>query len=149
MARRLTVSEALQSVFELDVSSDESQLEEDPRFPLPVAFSDDETFSPPASPGPAGFVAYSTPPRSSVPVLVPAVENASATIDLWCDRQSNNLPVRSRLRPRLMETSPTQSVPPPHGRGHDRTNDGCGAGVCELQNYFRVGVIARNFISAS
>ena len=144
MARRLTVSEALQSVFELDVSSDESELEEDPRFPLPVAFSDDETFSPPASPGPAGFVAYSTPPRSSVPVLVPAVENASASVS---PTTSPTLPVRSRPCPHLMETSPTQSVPPPHGRGHDSTNDGCG--VCELQNYFRVGVTVRNFISAS
>ena len=110
MARRLTVSEALQSVFELDVSSDESELEEDPRFPLPVAFSDDETFSPPASPGPAGFVAYSMPPRSSVPVLVPAVENASASIS---PTTSPTLPVRSRPRPHLMETSPTQSAPPP------------------------------------
>ena len=110
MARRLTVSEALQSVFELDVSSDESELEEDPRFPLPVTFSDDETFSPPASPGPAGFVAYSMPPRSSVPVLVPAVENASASIS---PTNSPTLPVRSRPRPHLMETSPTQSAPPP------------------------------------
>ena len=44
MARRLTVSETLHSVFELDVGSNESELEEDPRFPLPVAFSDDKTF---------------------------------------------------------------------------------------------------------
>ena len=108
MARRLTVSEALQSVFELDVTSDESELEEDPRFPLPVAFSDDETFSPPASPGPARFVAYSTPPRTSIPLVVPAVENASTSVS---PTTSPTLPVRSR--PRLMETSPTQSVPPP------------------------------------
>ena len=40
MARRLTASEALQSVFELDASSgDESEIEEDPQFPLPTIFS--------------------------------------------------------------------------------------------------------------
>ena len=45
MARRLTASEALQSVFELDASSgDESEIEEDPQFPLPTIFSDDESF---------------------------------------------------------------------------------------------------------
>ena len=105
MARRLTVSEALQSVFELDVISDESELEEDPRFPLPVAFSDDETFSPPASPGPAGFVAYSTPPRSSVPVLVPAVENASASVS----------PTTS---PTLRRPVPIRSLPMPSSYAH-------------------------------
>ena len=103
----------------------------DPRFPLSVAFSDDETFSPPASPGPAGFVANSKPSRSSVPVLVPAVENERASVS---PTTSPTLPSQFRLDPR-------------HGRGHDGTNYGCG--VCELVNYFRVGVIARNFISAS
>ena len=44
MARRLTASEALKSVFELDASwGDESEIEEDPQFPLPTIFSDDES----------------------------------------------------------------------------------------------------------
>ena len=49
MARRLTVSEVIESVFDAS-SDDESEIEEDPSFPLPVAHSDDETCSSPAPP---------------------------------------------------------------------------------------------------
>ena len=44
MARKLTVSEALESVLELETSSDDgSEIEEDPSFPLPTGDSDDES----------------------------------------------------------------------------------------------------------
>ena len=44
MARKLTVSEALESVLQLETSSDDgSEIEEDPTFPLPTSDSDGES----------------------------------------------------------------------------------------------------------
>ena len=73
MARRLTASEALQSVLELDTSSGgESEIEEDPCFPLPTAYSDDESLTPPGSPVhssyPTPIHASDSPPITSLPV---------------------------------------------------------------------------------
>ena len=42
MTCRLTASETLQNVFDLDVSSDESDVEEDAYFQLPTAYLDNE-----------------------------------------------------------------------------------------------------------
>ena len=53
MERRLTANEALVRVLDNAYSSgEESEIEEDSQFPLPVAFSDDESFTPPGSPTP-------------------------------------------------------------------------------------------------
>ena len=83
MARRYTASEVLEKVFELDINSAELKINEDSTFPLPVAYSDDESDSlPPASPRDAHTqlymlllnaesyrLAHTTPPCS--PTLAP------------------------------------------------------------------------------
>ena len=56
MERRLTAYEALERVLEDQKyaysSGEESEIEEDPQFPLPVVFSDNESFTPLGSPTP-------------------------------------------------------------------------------------------------
>ena len=51
MERRLAANEALECVLDDQnytySSGEESKIEEDSQFPLPVAFSDDESFTPP------------------------------------------------------------------------------------------------------
>ena len=65
MSARLTAGEALECVLNDDYSSgEESSIEEDPQFPLPVAFSDDESLTPPVSPV-RNSHAHSTPPSTS------------------------------------------------------------------------------------
>ena len=98
MARRYTASEVLEKVFEQDISSAESDIEEDPTFPLPVAFSDDESL-PPASPRDAWAHAQ---------LHTPSLNGESYM------RAHSTPPCSSTLAP--METSPS---PPPHA-GKDK-----------------------------
>ena len=57
MERRLTANEALERVLDYAYSSgEESEIEEDSQLPLPVAFSDDESFTPLGSPTPGTVV---------------------------------------------------------------------------------------------
>ena len=65
MSGRLTVVEALECILNNNCSSgEESSIEEDPQFPLPVAFSDDESLTPPVSPVRSSN-SHSTPPFTS------------------------------------------------------------------------------------
>ena len=132
MARRLTASEALQSVFELGASSGhESEIEEDPQFPLPTIFSDDESLTPPDSPvrssNPTHIHTSASPTITSLPVA------GTLTTDV-----EMSSPARSPTLPAL---SPSQ----PLANGSAIACTGPRGKWAEVAIYFRVGGITRNF----
>ena len=104
MERRLTANKALERVLDYAYSSgEESEIEEDFQFPLPVPFSDDESFTLPGS------------PTSVVNSYAPLLQAAGT-----CARVATSMAV-----PILPEAAPPTS---PAGMSSAQTNRG--AGVC-------------------
>ena len=81
MERRLTAGEALEHVLgnpdDAYSSADESEIDEDPHFPLPVAYSDDES---PGSPAHAGVVNYTYAPSLQTTSTCTAAACASTSM---------------------------------------------------------------------
>ena len=110
MQRRLTANEALERVLDYAYSSgEESEIEEDSQFPLPVAFSDDESLTPPGSPTP-GLVVNS---------YAPSLHTAAARVRVGYETTSMAAPI-------LPEAAPPT---PPAGMSSAQTRTGLGAGV--------------------
>ena len=97
MSGRLSLGEALECVLNDDYSSgEESNITEDPQFPLPVAFSDDESFTPPVSRRPGS-------------PFVTTGANASITS---MSTVATGSPTQSTSMSTVATGSPTQSAPP-------------------------------------
>ena len=109
MERRLTANEALERVLEDQnyaySSGEESEIEEDSQFPLPVAFSDDESFTPPGSPTPV------------VNSYAPSLQTASTAA------ARAGYGITSMAAPTLPEAAPPT---PPAGTSSAQTSRGAG-----------------------